>query len=153
MSRKSIYFTIIRWTLPLLLVPALIKTQYLLAGPILERTLLMFALITIIAMSYCMLIIREPRYRPRVSALTISLTAFLVLAGVTTITSADPALSFWGNPARMGGFITLFYFWLLFIVVGSVFREWKDWILFLRSSAMWRFWSWLLILSFTHILM
>ena len=84
-------------------------------------------IIEILALVWLWLILFNPEYRPRKSLVV---AAMLILLNVVTIASmlgANPVRSFWSTPDRMTGLITLWHFFLYFLMLYSLRREieWK----------------------------
>jgi O-antigen ligase len=77
-----------------------------------------------------------PAYRPKKSLITYGLIAFLLAITYSCFVSVDPINSFWGNAERMLGVFDIIHFFFLYLVLVSVFRDYKDWqILFLTSVS------------------
>lgn len=76
-----------------------------------------------------------PTYRPKRSLMTWGLVAFLVAILWSCSYSVDPVLSFWGDAERMLGVFHIIHFFFLYLVLISVFRNYKDWQLLLGSSV------------------
>jgi O-antigen ligase/tetratricopeptide (TPR) repeat protein len=83
--------------------------------------------VEVIFVAWSFLAINDSTYRPKKSWLMILFTVFLLAVGVSTILSPNPYKSFWSNFERMDGYITLIHLFLLFVVMGSVFRDAKHW--------------------------
>src|SRR5262245_33510273 len=64
--------------------------------------------------AYLILAWVEPKYRPPMSMLYLSILAYFMAIGVSTIFSVDILRSWWGNQERMNGMFTLLHFlaWL-----------------------------------------
>ena len=84
-------------------------------------------LIEVLAVIWLAYIWKYPSERPRKSWLTISLFAYLAVVLLTCFTGVDFNLSFWGDLERMLGWFSLLHFGLLFLIVTTVFRNWRDW--------------------------
>ena len=52
--------------------------------------------------------------------------------GITTVTSVNPYLSFWGSLERMGGLWTFLHYLVYFVILISVFRTKEDWFRLLK---------------------
>lgn len=70
---------------------------------------------------------KYPADRPKKSWLTIGWLAYLGVVLLTCLTGVDFNLSFWGDLERMLGWFPLFHFFLLYLIVATVFRNWRDW--------------------------
>lgn len=81
------------------------------------------------------LIIKYPSYRPKKSLVTFGLMVFLGVALVSSFTGVDFNLSFWGDVERMLGVFHLLHFFILYLLIITVMRSWKDWRFFLIFSV------------------
>lgn len=70
---------------------------------------------------------KYPSERPKQSWLTFGWLAYLGVVLLTSLTGVDFNLSFWGDLERMLGWFPLLHFFLLFLIVITVFRSWRDW--------------------------
>lgn len=75
---------------------------------------------------YIVLAVIDPSVRPKKSPLMWALGAFLVIAGIAVLTSANPLRSFWSNYERMEGYVLILHLAALFVVASSVVRR-KEW--------------------------
>lgn len=116
------------------------------------RILVEFALLC-----YVLLAMREPKYRPRASAIMWTVVAFAAWMAVATVFSVDPVKSFWSNFERMEGYVSLLHLFVWFIVTGAVLSASKLWDAFIDTSifasavqgawAVFQFLGWLSISS------
>ncbi len=92
-------------------------------------------LVEIAAFFYLLLIILEPKTRPKLnSKLLWSVAVFLIVLVITTIFSVNPYRAFWGDIERMEGFFGIAHGVLLFLVLFGVLRRREDWLWFFRIS-------------------
>ncbi len=84
-------------------------------------------LIEILTVFWLAYIIKYPSERPKRSWLTIGWAIYLLIVLITCFTGVDFNLSFWGDLERMLGWFPLFHFFLLYLIVITVFRHWRDW--------------------------
>src|SRR4030043_1910919 len=82
--------------------------------------------VEIIFLLYLFLAIIDKSYRPKLSKIFIFLAIFIFFAALSTIFGVDSYLSFWSNYERMEGFLTLFHYFLFFVVIVGVFKKEKD---------------------------
>lgn len=70
-----------------------------------------------------------PRYRPRRSWILWTLSAFVILIGISDALGVNPFKSFWSNFERMEGWVTLAHLLVYFIVASSLLTEklWRAW--------------------------
>jgi len=80
-------------------------------------------------------IIKYPVYRPKWSYVTFGLGAFFVMMVLSCFTGVDFNLSFWGDIERMLGAFHILHFFILYLIIITVFREWKDWRILMMSSV------------------
>lgn len=84
-------------------------------------------LVEIIFAAWLVLMLLDRRYRPKLSWISDSIGAFLLIIFLANIFGLNPYFSFWSNFERMEGFVTLLHLGAFFVVLGSVFDEklWK----------------------------
>ena len=66
--------------------------------------------------------------------LILALTIFIGFLILTSFTGVDVGKSFFSTQERMTGVITMIHFYLWFIVLSTLFREKRDWMIFLWST-------------------
>jgi len=76
-----------------------------------------------------------PAYRPKKSAITWGIVAFLIAILWSCTYSVDPILSFWGDAERMLGVFHIIHFFFLYLILISVFRSYEDWKILFSSSV------------------
>lgn len=76
-----------------------------------------------------------PAYRPKKSLITWGLLAFFGALILSCFNSVDPLLSFWGDAERMLGVFHIAHFFILYLVMISVFRTKADWTILFQSSV------------------
>lgn len=76
------------------------------------------------------LMFADKSYRPRKSWLLIAIAMFTIVVGFATIFAENPYYSFWSRFERMDGYITILHLAAYFLILGSVFRSKKDWLIF-----------------------
>ena len=72
----------------------------------------------------------KPEYRISGSTMIISLLIFTFIAGLADLFGINPYNSFWSNYERMEGYITVLHLVLFFLIIKSIFKTSKDWIIF-----------------------
>lgn len=65
-------------------------------------------------------------YRPKLNALMIAISVWLLVVLAATVFGVNPMKSFWSNFERMEGTVTYLHLWAFFVVISSVFKK-KDW--------------------------
>ncbi len=83
---------------------------------------------------WLILAIRNPEYRPRLSLIMISVTAFVVMIGISNVSGANPFFSFWSNYERMEGYVNILHLFVMFLAVGSVIKTREEWNKFILTS-------------------
>lgn len=81
------------------------------------------------------LIFSSKQYRLNNSPILISILFFTVIVGLADLFGVSPYNSFWSNYERMEGYITILHLALFFMIISSVFRRRKDWIIFFNIIA------------------
>ncbi len=89
-------------------------------------------LVEIAAVFWVGLIFLQKEYRPSNSIITTSVLFFTFIVGLADLLGINPYNSFWSNYERMEGYITILHLSLYFMIVKTVLRTKKDWIIFLN---------------------
>jgi O-antigen ligase/cytochrome c-type biogenesis protein CcmH/NrfG len=66
---------------------------------------------------------RDKNTRPKISALTVGVTVFTLMALLVDLTGVNPIRSLWSNFERMEGWVTIIHLWAYFIVFTSVMQS------------------------------
>jgi O-antigen ligase len=80
------------------------------------------------------LIFKYPKTQPKRSLITISFFIWLAVMLVSSIFGVDFNLSFWGDAERMLGWFSLAHYFILYLIIITVFRTKDDWSWLLNSS-------------------
>jgi len=80
------------------------------------------------------LIFKYPEARPKRSLITISFFAWLAVMLASSLFGVDFNLSFWGDAERMLGWFSLVHYFLLYLIIITVFKTKDDWEWLLNSS-------------------
>ena len=93
----------------------------------LPKTALFQALIELIFFLWLALVISDKRYRPRMTPLWWTITAYLGILTITAFTGVDPWRSFFSDTSRAFGIVMYYHLAALALVVSSLAREiqWK----------------------------
>jgi len=124
---SSIFLRIIRWgTYLILFTPLILSGKYFFpfVGP---KSLYFMALAQIIFFAWLLLIISNPKYRPKLNALSIALVLFLFVLILSSFLGEDFSRSFWSKYERMTGLLMWFHLFAFFLVISTVFRNLADW--------------------------
>lgn len=115
------------------LLPLLVVSQ--LFSPFTFPKVIIFRIIVeVMFFIYLLLLLKDKRYLPRFNLLFVSLTVFVVIYLLTSVTGVNFYQSFWGNLERMGGFFTLLHYWIFFVILISLFKTKEDWLNLFRFS-------------------
>ncbi len=127
--------TILRWGVyACALIPLVIFKDFL--APFHFGKVVVFrTLIEIMSVLYLALILRDRRYLPKTNALFWVLTSFMLIFGITSLTSINAYQSIMGTLERMGGWFTFLHFWFFYVIAISVLRTKNDWIRLVRISV------------------
>ncbi|MDD5625814.1 MAG: O-antigen ligase family protein [Patescibacteria group bacterium] len=125
---EKICLTIIHWGSCLILFLPLLVYQYTLYPYIFGKVIFFRILVEIIFAAWLFLAIYNNNYRPNWrNPLIFSLTIFMGVLVLTTLTGVDISRSFWSTQERMTGVLTLFHFYAWFLILTSCFKKWQDW--------------------------
>lgn len=92
-------------------------------------------LIEAISVFWIMYLLKYPEERPKRTWVGVGLVSYFSVVLLTCFTGVDFNLSFWGDIERMLGFFHIVHFLVLYFMIITVMREWKDWKYFLLSSV------------------
>lgn len=76
------------------------------------------------------LVVLHKEYRPRLTPILLSVVFFLFIIGIANLFGADPYNSFWSKLERMEGYLMLLHLSAYFLMLTTVLRNKKDWLLF-----------------------
>src|SRR4030067_1294647 len=76
------------------------------------------------------LTILSKEYYPRNSTILLVVLIFIFVVGLADLFGINPYNSFWSNYERMEGYINILHLALYFLIIKSVFRTRKDWMIF-----------------------
>ncbi len=98
--------------------------------PFIVPKVLFFRTIVLLMLGVYILLLmhNKTKYRVSITPLTITVFLFIISLSISTFTGVDWYKSFWDNHERMLGLFTLMHYALYFFIMGSVFRDKKDWI-------------------------
>ncbi len=124
---EKIYFSVIEWGTYLALFSPLIFIGDYFFPFVVPKTIFFRIVVDIIFIAFILLAISNPKYRPRVNFLTITIAVFLGMIILTSITGVNFERSFWSVFERMTGLLTLFHLFVFYIVLISCFQERRYW--------------------------
>ncbi|MEI8361100.1 MAG: O-antigen ligase family protein [bacterium] len=84
-------------------------------------------IVEIMVVFWAVLLVKYPKYRLKKNWITISMAAFFAALLVSALLGVDFNLSFWGDIERMLGVFHLLHFFLLYLIIITVFRTDLDW--------------------------
>ncbi len=91
-------------------------------------------LVEIIVAAWVLLALLNAQYRPRWTALLLSVTAFVGILALAATLGENPYKSFWSNFERMDGFVTILHLFAYTIVAGTVLATDTAWLWLWRTS-------------------
>lgn len=125
---------LIRWgTYLVLFTPLVINLKFFFPF-VAPKTIFFRIIIEIILVAYIFLVITNRHWRPRINALTVAVTLFLIVFILASLTGVNLSRSFWSTYERMTGILTMLHLFAFFIILSSVFRRREDWEKFLSVS-------------------
>ena len=101
------------------LVPLWVPT-FVFIGISFNKATLFYTLVTILILLYLILIWRDKSYLPKFNFVGWSFLGLVAALGLTTITSIQPYVSFWGTFNRTDGFLMWLYYLVFFVIITSV---------------------------------
>jgi O-antigen ligase/tetratricopeptide (TPR) repeat protein len=125
--------TVLAWLL--LFTPLIISSQTLFPFQV-GKGIAYRVLIEIMLFLYIWLILIEPKFRPKKTGFLLAVLVFTGVLILSTLTSAFPYRSFWGDIERMEGVFGILHGVALFLILGSVFQRKEDWLRFFRVSLL-----------------
>lgn len=110
----------------ILFTPLLISGDFFFpyVGP---KSLYFMALAEIIFTAWLILIIFEPKYRPRFNFLLLAIILFLTVSVLSSVFGANFSNSFWSKYERMTGLLMWFHLLAFFVAISSFFKKSADW--------------------------
>lgn len=75
-----------------------------------------------------------PQYRPRLTLLVKLSTIFILIVFLADLFGPNPYRSFFSNYERMEGFMMIFHLWLYFLMLLSVLKTKRDWLIFFHIT-------------------
>jgi O-antigen ligase len=131
---EQTYLKIIKWGLFLSVFTPLILYSQFLSMFNFSKVIVFRSIVEIILILYILLILDNPKYRPKWNALLIAVTFFMAVYVLTSVTGVNFYRSFWGTLERMEGVFTFLHFWLFFLILVSIFKNKEDWLKLLRLA-------------------
>ncbi|MCX6798219.1 MAG: O-antigen ligase family protein [Candidatus Falkowbacteria bacterium] len=132
--KAKVYLIILRLGVLLSLLTVFLVFNNLLFPYITSKQLVFNILTEFLLVFYLLFLAKFPAYRPKKSYITWGLVAYFVAILISLLVTVDFNLSFWGDAERMLGIFHLLHFLILYFIIITVFRTWKDWkLLFLAS--------------------
>ncbi|MEK7560720.1 MAG: O-antigen ligase family protein [Patescibacteria group bacterium] len=80
------------------------------------------------------LAVARPEYRPKGTPVFKAATIFIAVLFLADILSPNPYRAFFANYERMEGFMMLGHLYLYFVMLGSMFRSRRDWLIFFHAT-------------------
>jgi O-antigen ligase/tetratricopeptide (TPR) repeat protein len=89
-------------------------------------------LVELMAVLWLCLLVLNREYRPKTSIILFVVLIFIFIVGLADLLGINPYNSFWSNYERMEGYITILHLTLYFLIIKSVLKTRKEWMLFLN---------------------
>ena len=113
--------------------PLVIFSQYI--SPFHFGKVVVFrSIVELMLVAYVVLMLQDRSYRPRTNLVFWTFLAFTLAFTLTTFTSVQPYLSFWGTLERMGGLWTFLHYFIFFVIATAVLRKAEHWETLLNLS-------------------
>ncbi len=98
------------------------------------RAILFRIIVEILLVMYVALIFIDKKYLPPLNLLTLLVSGWWLILGLSTILSPQPRFAFWGGVERMEGLFTMSHYFLFFFILAGTLKERKYWLLFLNTG-------------------
>ncbi|MDP3297242.1 MAG: O-antigen ligase family protein [Thermodesulfovibrionia bacterium] len=87
-------------------------------------------LVELAAVFWLGLITLSNEHRPKNSIMLLAVLIFTFIVGLADLLGINPYNSFWSNYERMEGYITILHLALYFLIIKSILKTKKDWMIF-----------------------
>ncbi len=116
-------------------VPLIIFSQFI--SPFHFGKVVVFrSIVEIMLIGYLLLIWRDRSYLPRTNPIFWAFLIFAAAFTLTTITSVQSYVSFWGSLERMGGLWTFWHYFVFYVIATAVMRKQEYWETFLKLTVL-----------------
>jgi O-antigen ligase len=129
---------------------ALINVPGLFRLQIFSKLMFFYLATELLGFLYVLLVFQNKKYLPsffsnpaeirKKNWILICATSYVAIVGISNLFSINPYKSFFGSISWENGFLTLLHFFLLFIVLASVFKKETEWLIFFRLNAVFAIW-------------
>ncbi|HAO64672.1 TPA: hypothetical protein DCQ44_01690 [Candidatus Taylorbacteria bacterium] len=130
---RSLFFTTIGLLFAVLFVPLFVNNS-LFFPFITGKNFAFRILVELATLAWVILMLRDKTYRPKITWLSIVVTAFVLIVGIADAFGSNPIKSFLSNFERMEGWITLAHLLAYFLVITCVLRTWTLWQRYFQAS-------------------
>jgi len=93
------------------------------------KTALFQVFVEIMFFAWLILMVGRPEFRPRRSRIVWAIGLFLTIVFLASLFGVNFQLSFWSSYERMTGLITMLHYFAFFLVLTSVLKTKKDWLM------------------------
>lgn len=125
--KEKTYLTILKWGAIASLFIVFFVFKNLLFPYITSKQISFNILTEILFAIWLVFVMRFPKYRPKSNLITYGLIAYLLAIVASCFNSVDMTLSIWGDAERMLGVFHVLHFFILYLILITVFRTWSDW--------------------------
>lgn len=101
---------------------------------VVPKTIYFRIVVDVMFMAYVLLAIANPKYRPRITPLTLAIASFIGIGFLASIFGVNFQRSFWSVFERMSGILTFLHLFVFFIILTNCFKERKYWERFFAFS-------------------
>ncbi len=124
---EKICLVVVEWGIYLALFTPLILIKDYFFPFVVPKTIFFRIIVDLIFIPYVMLAISNPRYRPKLNPLTVSIIVFLAIITISSLVGVNFEKSFWSVFERMTGILTFIHLFIFYIILTSVFKQSKHW--------------------------
>ena len=100
------------------------------------KTIFFRILVNVMFSAYIILALFNREYRPKINALLIAISLFLIVLAAASALGVNLERSFWSTFERMTGLLTFFHLFAFYIVLTNVFKKKQDWEKILSVSVL-----------------
>ena len=134
LDTKKLFAWVVKIGLLAVPILSLVVTRSLFFPFITGRNFIFRIIIEIIFVFWLWLMMSDSQYRPRSSVILYSVVTWTLVLFLATIFSVFPYKSFWSGFERMEGFWGYWHYFIYFLMLTSVFRKERDWVVFFGVS-------------------
>ncbi|MFH1428044.1 MAG: O-antigen ligase family protein [Patescibacteria group bacterium] len=131
---EKLNINILKYLVLFILALPLVYSNYFLYPTIGFKNFIFRVIIEIALLFYLLLVIKNKEYLPRKNIILFSFLIFLVISFISSLINTSFYSSFFSSFERMEGLINYLHLFIFLIILASIFKNKKDWLLFFRWS-------------------